>query len=83
MVLFWKIESTSDSLYPRRHGCSNVDVAINRFAPPGAAVGVATGGCFATRDLARLHGFVGTVCLGNFVVCYAAAGAAHHFPAAA
>ena len=46
IVLFWKIESTADSFYPRRRGCSNVGVAVSLFAPPGAAVGVAMGGCF-------------------------------------
>ena len=46
IVPFWKIESAADSLYPQRPGCSNVSVAVSLFAPPGAAVGVAMGGCF-------------------------------------
>ena len=36
-----------------------------------------------TRDLARLHGFVGAVCVGDFVVLHAAATAVHHSPTAA
>ena len=36
-----------------------------------------------TRDLARLHGFFGAVCVGVSVVLHAAAAAVHHSPAAA
>ena len=46
VILFWKIESSADFLYPRRPGCSNVSVAVSLFALPGSAVGVAMGGCF-------------------------------------
>ena len=35
-----------------------------------------------TRVLARLHGFIVAVCLGDFVVLHAAGAAVHHSPAA-
>ena len=47
VVFFWKIVvGAADSLYARRSGSSNMSVAVSPFAPSGAAVGVAMGGCF-------------------------------------
>ena len=46
VVLFRKIVGAADSFYARRPGGSNVSVTVTPFTPPGAAVGVAVGGCF-------------------------------------
>ena len=46
VVIFQKIVGAADSIYAPRPTGSNVSVALSLFAPPRAAVGVATGGSF-------------------------------------
>ena len=78
VVPFRKIVGAADSLYARRPGGCNVIVAISPFAPPGAAVGVLTGSMSTIRDLARLHCFVGAVCVDCSGVFRSAVAVVHH-----
>ena len=64
VVFFWKIAGAADFLYPQRPGGSNVGMPAARLRLlPGllTSLWVIVYGMSTTRDLARLHHFVGVV----------------------